>query len=256
MDVHTEEIHFAGHGEDELRAVLHRPETASDPLPGIVLVHEVFGADAFMLSVGERLAQAGFVTILPDLYSREGLPGPAATADEPAPEWTADQIRAAVASLPDRRVLQDLDAAARRLAGEPAVDSDRIATLGFCMGGCYAFLLGCHSRRIAAVVDFYGRIVYPDLDQNKPVQPLEMALNLSAPLLAVFGEDDSSIPAEHVEALRDALTRFARSFELKTIPGARHGFVNHLRNNYSQPDAEAVWEETLSFLGEALELDD
>ncbi|TDJ77580.1 MAG: hypothetical protein E2O39_02020 [Planctomycetota bacterium] len=256
MGVYTEEIHLAGHDGDELRAVLHRPEAPTRPLPGIVLIHEVFGADAFMLAVGERLAGAGFVTILPDLYTREGLPGPVGTAAEPAPEWTADQIHAAVASLPDRRVLRDLDAAAERLAGEPEVDPDRIGTIGFCMGGTYAFLFGCHSRRIAAVVDFYGRIVYPELGQNKPLQPLEMALNLSVPLLGFFGAEDTSIPMEHVESLREALTRFAKPFELMTVPGAGHGFVNHLRKNYSRPDAEAAWEHTLSFLGEAFELDD
>jgi carboxymethylenebutenolidase len=116
------------------------------------------------------------------------------------------------------------------------------------MGGNYAFQLGCTSRRVAAVVDFYGRLVHPDLSREKPIQPLELALNLSCPVLFHFGAEDASIPAEHVLGLETVLAQFANSGEIETWAGAGHGFFNDRRPGYHGPSARAAWDRTLLFL--------
>ena len=186
---------------------------------------------------------------MPDLWSREGLPGPAPTAAEPAPEWPVDTIRAAVDALPDRRALADLDASLRALAARPEVDRSCVAVVGFCMGGNLAFQLACTSReRIAAVVDYYGRIVYRELSGNHPIQPLELALNLGCPLLAHFGAEDATIPAEHRAELEERLTMFSRDFELVVHAGAGHGFQNDTRPGYHEVAARDAWARTLEFL--------
>jgi len=244
-------LHLTGANGDELEAELFLP--AQPNRRAVLLVHEVFGLDAFMRSVAERFANEGYVALIPDLYSREGLPGPASTDADPAPSWTTDAIRAAVASLPDRRVLADLEAGAALLAERDDVDPDKLAVLGFCMGGNYAYLLGCHSHRLSAAVDFYGRIVYADLSAEKPVQPLEMGLNLSVPLLGLFGEEDASIPLEHVDKLRDTLAAFAKDFECVTYPGAGHGFFNQLRSPNTEAAAQDAWRRVLAFLDERLD---
>lgn len=221
--------------------------------PGILLLHEVFGLDAHMRDVARRFAAEGYVVHVPDLYAPDGVPGPASTADDPAPAWTADQIRAAVASLPDRRVLADLEAAAETLGKRQDVDAERIAVVGFCMGGNYAFLLGCTSSRVRAVVDFYGRVVYPELSAEKPTQPLELALNLGCPLLALFGEEDPAIPAEDVERMRVVLSQFSREFDILTYPGAGHGFFNDRRPGHHEAAAADAWRRVLDFLRSTLE---
>lgn len=256
-DSSFEAVTFAGHGGDEIRAHLWRPQQArgEDGAPAVVLAHEVFGLDAFVDGVARRFAEAGFVVLAPDLYSREGVPGPASTPEDPAPAWDVDTIRAAVASIPDRRAVGDLEAAAEWLANEGTVDGDRIAALGFCAGGNFAFLLGCQSRRVAAVVDYYGRIVYPGLSEEKPVQPLEMALNLSAPLLGIFAMEDPSIPPEDVDAMERTLDQFAKSFELLRVPGVGHGFANPLRPAWDAAAAGVAQDRTLAFLAEVLELE-
>ncbi|MCP3915454.1 MAG: dienelactone hydrolase family protein [bacterium] len=249
----SEQVLLVGDGGDAVPAELFRPPAGGDePRPAVVVVHEVFGLDAFTRSVAERFAAEGYVAIAPDMYGREGVPGPASTDDDPAPIWTTEQIRAAVLGLPDRRAVRDLEAAAELLAGESLVDADRIGVIGFCMGGNLAYLLGCHSRRIAAVVDFYGRLVYDDLSPNKPVQPLEMALNLTAPLLGFFGAEDTSIPLEHVRLFEERLTAFAKEAEIRVVPSAGHGFFNQLRPAWNDAEARATWERTLSFFDEAL----
>ncbi len=243
-----------------MRAELFRPagssssEASSPPAPlgGVVLVHEVFGLDAATRLAAERLARAGYVTLVPDLYSRAGVPGPPSTAEQPAPAWALDEIRAALAQLPDRRAAADLAAAAEYLAQLPEVGPQRVAAIGFCMGGTQAFLLACKSQHLSAVVSCYGRICYPDLSETRPVQPLELALNIEAPLLAVFGDLDSSIPAQDIAALEAALGRFARPLEVLRFPEADHGFMNPLRGAYREADAEAAWQRVLAFLDEVL----
>jgi carboxymethylenebutenolidase len=243
---------LAGHGDAEISALRLAPPAGDAPRPGVVLVHEVFGLDAFTRGVAERLAEAGYVVLSPDLYSREGVPGPVSTEVDPAPVWTVEQIHAAVAGLPDRRAVGDLEAAAAALVADPQVDEGRIAAMGFCLGGKLAFLLGCQSRRLAAVVDFYGKVRYTDLNVDHPVQPLEMSLGLECPLLGVFGEQDASIPLEDVEAMRCQLDAFAKPHNIQVVPGVGHGFLNPLRTGYAADAAEDAWALALAFLEETL----
>jgi len=217
-----------------------------------VLIHEVFGLDHHMRDVARRFAAEGYVVLAPDLFAHEGLPGPVGTDDDPAPAWELETIRAAALGLPDRRALADLDAAAARLAALPEVDGDRIAAVGFCMGGSLAFQLGCTSMRLAAIVDFYGRPLYSELSENKPIQPVELTLNLDRPLLAFFGEKDASIPPAEVELLRAALEAGAKNFEIVTYPEADHAFFNDLRPRYHEASARDAWQRTLAFLHEVL----
>lgn len=247
-------LHFAGHGGDDVRAERFAPAStpAGETRTGIVLAHEVFGLDAAARLAARRLVDAGHVVLVPDLYSREGVPGPASTTDDPAPAWAVEQIRAAAAGLPDRRAVGDLEAAARVLAEDPEVDPDRIAAVGFCMGGKLALLLGCQSRRLAGVVDFYGSVRYAELGPARPVQPLEMTLNLSSPLLAVFGEKDESIPLADVEELREKLAAFAKPAEIVVEPGVGHGFLNPLRSSWNEDAAERTWARARAFLDEVL----
>jgi len=256
--MHSEQLRFAGHGGDAVGGTLVLPERATEGssegegvggLPAVLLVHEVFGVDDHMRDLAGGLAAQGFACLVPDLWAREGLPGPSPSVGDPTPAWPTATIRAAVAGLPDRRALGDLEAGLRTLAERPEVDPDRVAAMGCCMGGTLAFLLACTTRRpLAAVVDCYGRIVYRELTEAKPSQPLELALNLACPLLAQFGAADGSIPAEHVELLEQRLTMFSREFEIVVHPNAGHGFLNDTRPGYHAGAAEAAWARTLAFL--------
>jgi carboxymethylenebutenolidase len=247
--VSPESVHFPGFGQDEVQGLLERP-SESGRSPAIVLVHEVFGVGAHIRAMARRFASEGYVVLAPDLYSRESVPAP--MDRDRTPTWTVDQVSAAVARLPDRRVLGDLEGALAYLARDPEVDPSRLAAAGFCTGGNYAFLLGCTSTRLSAVVDFYGRFVYSELGPNKPVQPLELALNLSCPVLFLFGEEDPSIARADVERLRETLTRFARDFEIVTFPGAGQGFMNDRRQSYDAAAAARAFEIAVDFLRERL----
>lgn len=256
------EMRFAARDGVEVRALGALPgaiqfsdEDEERGVPGICLVHEVFGLGSFMGSQVEAWANMGFAVLAPDLYSRESVGEVEGSPELPDPDgdWTGEQIRGALGRLSDRQVMADLDDALRDLGSWDGVDGDRLAVLGFCMGGNFAYLLGCHSDRAAAVVDFYGRIVYPELSAHRPVQPLEMALNLGVPFLGHFGEEDSSIPAAEVDRLESTLSQFAKSFDIVRYPGAGHGFMNDSRPAFHGPSAEAALGRTLEFLREEFE---
>lgn len=250
-------VRFPGHGGELIQGVFAAPlGRSADRAPALVIAPEVFGLDPHMRDVTKRFAAEGFAVLALDVWSREGVPGPRASASAPAPKWTPEQVRAAVYALPDRRVLGDLDGALAWLAARADVDANKLAAVGFCMGGNHVYQLGCHSRRVAAVVDFYGRLVYAELNAAKPMQPIEYALNLTVPLLAFFGERDSTIPPEHVAAFRQLLDQGCKNFEIVTYPEAGHGFFNDTRATYRKADADDAWRRTLDFLREQLELGD
>ena len=203
---------------------------------GLVLVHDAGGPEPFDAEVAERLAAAGHVVLLPDL----------------CPAGGSGEAGGGLLARADRAVLADLDAAVEELARDPAVDPRRIGVVGLGVGGTLAFLLGCHSRRLAAVLDLYGPVRRIELSALHPVQPLEMSLNLSCPLLAVFGERDDSIPLADVDELRARLAAFAKTAEVRVLPGARRGYLNPVDPAWDPSAAEATWDLGLAFLGETL----
>jgi carboxymethylenebutenolidase len=181
--------------------------------------------------------------------------------DEAARRFAAEgyAVAAPEQALPaepsDRVVLAALEARLAELEAREDVDRERIAVVGFGAGGNYAYQLGCTSRRVAAVVAYCGTIVYPDLSAARPIQPLELALNLSCPALFHFGAEDEATPVAHVAQLETVLGQFAKRFEVERWSGAAGGFFNRRGPGYHEPSARAAWDRTLRFLSEELELE-
>ncbi len=215
--------------------------SADEPAAGVLVVPDGTGCDEPVRAALARLAAAGFAALAP--RAPAWLADPAADC---AAEWSA------FAARPDRDEVRRGEAALAVLAEHPRVDADRVGVVGLGAGGTLAFLLGCASRGVAAVVVLGGRVVYPELSAAKPVQPLELALNLGAPVLGLFGEADPAVPLQDRDALRDRLTQFAVRCEVRALPGAGHGFSNPSRGGYHEPAARDAWERTLRFLGEEL----
>ena len=238
----------AAGGQDEAIGARYLRAPGADPGPALLLVHAVFGLEPHIEDLSARFAAEGFTVLAPDLWSREGRPGPEPGGSEPAPSWTDDALRAAVEALPDRRALADLEAGLAWLAERNEVDSDRLAVCGFGMGGSLAFQLACTSRRLAAAVSFYGPVAHERLSANHPIQPLELGLNLSCPVLFHFGTEDASIPESDIARLEGTLGPFMKDFEVARWEGAGHGFLNDRRAGYHAPSASAAWQRTVEFL--------
>ncbi len=248
------EIRFPGHGEDEIGGFLARPDEPG-PWPALVVVHEIFGVTDHMRDVAGRFAKEGFVALVPDLWSRSPeAKVPAAAGDPsalgPLAETDLVRLRGFVETQPDARMTGDLAAAARHLRTRPDVRPNGIGTVGFCMGGIYAFHLACEpDAPIRACVDFYGRLVYPKPTPTKPRGNLDRVGELRCPLLGIFGAQDELIPLEQVVRLRD---RLQGRGHVIAYPRAGHAFMNDTRPAYRAEDAADAWWRAVTFLAKQL----
>ena len=140
-------------GGDRIGGALYAPES-SGPHPGVVIVPDVWGLYDHYHDVARRVAANGFVALALDLYSREGAP------DLP----DMDAVFRFMKELPDRRVLQDIQAAIDALAAREEVGERPIGITGFCMGGKYVILAACTCRGLSAAVPWYGLLRVPGID--------------------------------------------------------------------------------------------
>lgn len=217
---------------------LAHPEGES---PGVVLVPDVRGLYPHYRDLARRLADEGFAVLALDLYRREGPPRIDTPAD--AMRW--------IAGLSDPRVLADIQDAVDTLVGLPEVGGRDVGVLGFCMGGQYALLAACACRGLSACVAFYGMLAYEKgLDPaKKPRAPLEALVDLSCPVLGLYGAEDALIPVSDVRRLEAGLARAPYPSQVVLYPGAGHAFMNDTRPDAYRPEAARdAWRRMVGFL--------
>jgi len=152
----------------------------------------------------------------------------------------------------DALALTVLDAAATELAAESGVDAERIGAIGFGEAGTRALLFGCTRDRLAVVVLIQAPVLRATLSGARPFQPVEMVLNLTAPLAAHYGDADPEF-SDHAAALETALAQGAKSYELTLHAGAGPTFFDPAGSGYHEPSVAAAWEAVRQFLAEHLE---
>jgi carboxymethylenebutenolidase len=203
--------------------------------PAIIVVQEWWGLNDHIKDVARRYAVEGYVTIVPDLYSRFKY--------EVVPNSNPNRAGELMAALKQEDGLKDLNATVAYLKSVPEVDAGRIGVTGFCMGGSYALMLPCVNADIKAAVPFYGQVPNPDT-------PLQ---NLGAPVLYIYGEDDGWITKVDVQRLVAALKKYKKLGEVKTYPGAPHAFFNDTRKEvYRAAEAKDAWARALAFFQQHL----
>ena len=229
-------VRFDGAGEPT-GGLLARP-TGDGPFGAVILFSAIAGLNDYISRVAQRIADRGHACLALDYYAREGSP----------PDLgDMAKIMAAVAALPDPRVLADAEAALGYLADQPDIDADRIATLGFCIGGSYSLMAASRLTGLRCAISFYGQLRYQELSDNKPVSPLDTLHDVICPILGHFGEADHLVPVEHVLELQKQLQ--GRPAEIYLYPGAGHAFHEEFRPAVYRPvAATTAWERTTTYL--------
>ena len=236
-------VQIRGHGDDPIEAYLAQPLDGV-PTGGVVVIHHMPGYDEATKEITRRFAAHGYLAVCPNLYSREApgaSPGDAAAAAR------------AQGGVPDERLVGDVAGAAAHLR---SLDSSngRIASIGYCSGGRQSFLAAC-SLELDAAVDCYGAFVVASPPEGMPLRVgpiVDLAPNLSCPLLGLFGaEDQYPAPAE-VEELERALTTAGKEFEFHTFDGAGHAFFAPDRPSYRPEAATEGWHRIWEFFGRHL----
>src|ERR1700674_4491231 len=215
--------------DGEMPGYFARPNGVSNP-PVVLVAMEIFGLHEYIRDVTRRLAKLGAFAVAPDYYFRKG--DLTKISDIP-------QLLPIVNSKPDAELLSDLDSTVA-WAKSQGGDTGRLGIIGFCRGGRTVWEYAAHSSSLKAGVAFYG----PPVDAPNPLwpkSPTQLAPDMKAPVLGLYGEADAGIPVATVEALKAALAAAGKTAEFKIYPGAPHGFHADYRASYRKDAAEDAW---------------
>jgi carboxymethylenebutenolidase len=241
--ISSEVITYPGGNGDQIHAYVTRP-TGAGPRPGIVAVHHMPGWDEFFREFSDRLARHGYTVICPDLYCRYG-------------HGTPDDIAAKVrgeGGVPDDSVVADCAAAREWLVAQP--DSNgKTGITGTCSGGRHALLTASRTTGFNAVADLWGGgvVMNPeDLSPARPVAPIDLTADLSAPLLGIFGNDDTHPSPEQVNRHEEELQKYGKDYDFYRYDGASHGFFYYFAPMYRPVATMDAWEKIFTFFGQQL----
>ena len=213
-------------------------------LPVILVIQEIFGVHEYIADTTRRFAKAGYLAIAPELYARQGNPLQYTEA--------AKLMSEIVSKVPDTQVMADLDGAVK-WAGANGGDLRKVGITGFCWGGRITWLYAEQSKNVKAGVAWYGRLVGMPSELT-PKHPLDLAAGLKAPVLGLYGGQDSGIPLTTVNQMKDALAEggkqgnaAARASEFVVYPAAPHAFHADYRPSFRKEAAEDGFNRALTW---------
>ncbi len=223
----TSMVTYGEHDGQTLQGHLALPE--SGPAPAILVIQEWWGLNPHIKDVTNRVAQAGYVALAPDLYHGE-------VATEPT------EARKLAMAMDQATALAELDAAARYLLDLETTTGDGVGIIGFCLGGRMAQAFAAHNPLNAAAVSFYGT----------PLSD-EAAAQVHGALLAIWGADDPAYPLPRTAQLEQALTQADVPNRRLVYEGAGHSFFNDTRSSYRAEAAQDAWTQALAWFATYLD---
>lgn len=243
MEIRTERLEIPV-GDGRMGAFLARPTDAT-PRPGVIVWMEIFGVNAHIRDVTERVAREGYVALAPDFFHRS-FPGLDVGYDEKGMEVGMKGLTA----LDADQMSADARAAVAQLRALPGC-TGKLGAMGFCIGGHMTYLTACETD-VAAAASFYGGgIAAPKGPGGKP-STLSRTPKLTGKLLCLFGGKDALIPLAQVDAIRQALAGAKKRHEVVVYDGADHGFFCDQRATYHAASAQDAWERVKRLFAEEL----
>jgi len=240
-DIQSENVQYASQDGRQINAYYSRP-VASGSRGGVVVIMEAFGLNDHIKDVARRFAEAGYLAIAPDMYTREGSPD----------EGNMDSVFQTMLSVPDSQAIADLDGAAAFLRSQ-SDSNGKVGAIGFCSGGRYTLMFGCKGANVNACIDSAGGFIIQDEHtEQRPVSPIDMIPTLQCPLLALFGEEDANPSPEHAARLQEELDKNGKTYGLVMYRNAGHAFFADYRPSYRAAPAQDMWHRTLQFYGQHL----
>lgn len=227
---------------DQIPAYVSRPLRTTVKPPVIIIVSEIFGVHEYIADVTRRLAKLGYLAIAPEFFIRAGDPTELGTV--------AEIMEKIVSVTPDRQVMLDIEATID-WAGKNGADVTRVGITGFCWGGRITWLACEKIRSIRAGVAWYGRLI-GDKTPITPDHPLDLVKNLHAPVLGLYGAQDSGIPLKSIDQMKLALAALpnnaaAKLSEFVIYPDTPHAFHADYRESYRPGPAQDGWKRMLEW---------
>jgi len=229
-------------GGYQLPIYVARPQNSKASLPVIIVVSEIFAVHEHIADVARRFAKLGYLAIAPDFFQRAGDPSSYGSI--------AEIFTNVISKTPDDQVMGDLKATIN-WAGKHGGDLKRVGVTGFCWGGRITWLAATLPQ-VRAGVAWYGRVI-GEKTQGNPLHPVDIASQLQAPVLGLYGGADTGISLESVDQMRAALAKAAptnlaaKESVIVVYPDTPHAFHADYRESYREGPAKDGWAKCLAW---------
>jgi carboxymethylenebutenolidase len=226
----------------QLRAQGFKPGDACWPTDPENPASKAFYNGEYIADIARRFAKQGYLAIAPEFFTRAGDPSSLGTM--------AEIMAQIVSKTPDKQVMGDISMALK-WAGQKGGDLERVGMTGFCWGGRITWLACANLPQIRAGVAWYGRLV-GDKSENFPAHPVDLATQLKAPVLGLYGGQDTGIGLDTVDQMKRALAaakdnKAASASGFEIYPEAPHAFHADYRATYQAGPAKDGWEKCLQW---------
>jgi carboxymethylenebutenolidase len=226
-------VTIASDGARHFEAYLARPSQQSAPEkhPVILVLSDMFGLNEPIRAVADHYASRGHTALVPNLFWRSEIPG-AISYDDPqhAKAW------ARLKALDLDAVSADMCAAADWLRAQP-FGNGKVAAIGFCGGGRFAFLAAVRCG-VDAAASLYGLGISQHLGE---------IANARCPVQLHYGLQDQHIPRDEIDAVAAGVSG-RRNVEVLLYPEAGHSFANPVRPTYDPAAAKLADERIAAML--------
>lgn len=225
-------------------------DKASGPWPAVIFFMDGLAIRPTLFEMGQRLANHGYLVLLPDMFWRAG---PYEPLDVKA-VFASGSVRQALghlfAATDNARAAQDTGAFLDWLVTRPDVAGDRVGTTGYCMGGAMSLIAaGTYPERVAASAAFHAG----NLATEAPDSPHLLAPRIKARVLVAGADQDAAYPPEMAERLDRALTEAGVEHTCEIYPGALHGWTMADFPIYNPAAAERHWQELIALFDATLQ---
>ena len=229
-------------------ASLFTPERGQAPWPGVIFFMDGLGIRPVMWEMGQRLADGGYLVLLPDLYYRTGPYAPMVAAEVLADPSRREALMKLVRGLDRDRKVADAGAFIEFLSSRPEVKGERFGATGYCMGGNASLTAaGAFPDRFAAAASFHGG----HLATEEPDSPHLFLGKLRGRVYVAGAVEDASFPDEQKDRLERTLSEAGVDHLVETYP-ARHGFAVRDLPVFDAAAAERHWDALFRLLRETL----
>jgi carboxymethylenebutenolidase len=229
VTTHGEWVAFANAAGDSVRGYIAYPEHQGRA-PGLIIIHENRGLTDWETSVADEYAGKGYVALAVDLLSsRYG-----------STRATGDSATRMIGTLTPAGVVADLHAAFDYVGAQPATDSTRIGTIGFCWGGQTVWRFASAEPRLKAAVVCYG-----------PMVDTTLLATVQAPVLGVYGQNDGRVN-NGLPTVSRIMAALGKSFVADSYAGTGHGFLKPGRTGHGTAEAARAQRTIDAFFAERL----
>jgi carboxymethylenebutenolidase len=234
-------------GDGIADAYLVKPDGNED-YPAVLFFMDGFGLRPRLFEMADRIAERGFVVLVPNLFYRAGRAQPSSLGDLRDPKQRAKAIERIISQadgLTSEDMARDAGVYLDFLAGQVGVRPGPVAVVGYCMGGTNAVRQAqAHPDRIAAVASFHGGRFVSD----KPDSPHLHVASITGRLYLAHADQDRSMTADQIKALESALDEAGVTYTSEVYPGAPHGFTMTDTSSYHELGEQRHWTKLFELL--------